>query len=90
MEFISIGNACNVKHQIDSYNIKNKTLFFDWLVSDMKFVLEILGTSNIENIVNLKNIIVQPDNKTIFFNLSSTGISYHDIKENHTLDDLHH
>jgi hypothetical protein len=88
MEFISIGNACNVKHQIDSHNIKNKTLFFDWLVSDMKFVLEILETSNIENIINLENIILKSDNKTIFFNLSSTGISYHDIHENHTLNDL--
>ena len=36
MVFISIGTACNVKNQIDKHTGKKETLFFDWLMTDVK------------------------------------------------------
>jgi hypothetical protein len=47
VEWISLGNACNVKYQIDrhlaSKGQSRETLFFDWLLSDMNSVCELLS-----------------------------------------------
>ena len=40
MKYISIGNACSVKYNIDKYRGKSKTLFFDWLMTSMDSVIE--------------------------------------------------
>ena len=72
-EFISIGTACNVKHQIDKHYGKKNTLFFDWLMTDIKSVVSIL-TSNIDLI--LENVAKEPDG--IKFKSLSYCVAIHD------------
>jgi hypothetical protein len=62
MVYISIGCACNVKYQIDKHKHKLETLFFDWLMTSMKSVIEILGCDDINNILYFDNIIRDQDN----------------------------
>ncbi len=64
-KYISIGNACNVKYQIDKHRGKKETLFFDWLMTDMFSVISILNSyNNIDELLNFANIIKCPDNPT--------------------------
>jgi hypothetical protein len=44
---VSLGSACLVKYNIDRFFEKDKTNFFDWLITDFKSVLFIL--KNIDN-----------------------------------------
>ncbi len=46
MIFISLGNACNVKYQIDTCIGKKETLFFDWLMTDIPSIIRILKHYN--------------------------------------------
>lgn len=62
--FISIGVACDVKYNIDKFIGSKETFFFDWLMTDMASVNEILGTDNIDRILFLENIIQNPRNHT--------------------------
>lgn len=46
MKIISLGYACQVKHHIDNFNIatfnnRDATNFFDWLITDFKTVLNV-------------------------------------------------
>jgi predicted ATP-dependent protease len=72
-EFISIGTACNVKHQIDKHCGKKNTLFFDWLMTDMKSVITIIS-SNIDTI--LENVVKEPDG--IYIKSLSYCVAIHD------------
>lgn len=61
--FISIGCACNVKYQIDKHKGGKETLFFDWLITDMKSVVSILNFHyNIDELLNLTNIVKDKNN----------------------------
>ena len=55
-KFISLGNNCSIKYNIDIHIGKKQTLFFDWLITDMKSVNELLSCSNIDNIININSI----------------------------------
>jgi hypothetical protein len=57
MKYISIGNACSVKYNIDKYKGKCETLFFDWLITSMNSVIDILSSSNINTILYFDNIV---------------------------------
>jgi hypothetical protein len=57
MKYISIGKSCSVKHQIDKHKHKDETLFFDWLITSMKSVIEILVCPDINNILCVDNIL---------------------------------
>ena len=45
-KIISIGHACQVKHTIDRFFMKQETIFFDWLLIDFKSVLYVLKRIN--------------------------------------------
>lgn len=60
--FISIGQACDVKYNIDKFTGSKETLFFDWLMTDMVSVNEVLCTENIDDILYFENIIQNPKN----------------------------
>ncbi len=90
MKYISVGNACNVKQQIQKYKGGCETLFFDWLMTDMHSVNSIIGCNDINNLLFFDNICSNP-NEPIFNNNSriiikslSFCISIHDIKINFT------
>jgi hypothetical protein len=62
MYFISLGRHCNVAYNIKKYINNNvPTQFFDWSRTDFKCVLFILIFKNIEEIFNIKNIIVDKE-----------------------------
>jgi hypothetical protein len=62
MYYISIGAFCNVKYQIDKYNDGKETLFFDYLISSMSSVIQLLESNNINQILNNNSIIRNPHN----------------------------
>lgn len=92
MKFISIGDSCNIKHQIDTNHIKEETLFFDWLMSDMDSVNIILKNhNNIDDIININKLTIKTKNRSkskIYFNFLPRMISMHDVKINYNQDDL--
>ena len=87
MVYISIGDACTVKHQIDKHKGKKETLFFDWLMTSMTSVIEVLGCEDIRTILQFDNIV--RDTKTPYHRDMSRMIiqslnycvSIHDLKK---------
>jgi hypothetical protein len=57
MVYISIGFACSVKYQIHKHKHTTETLFFDWLMTSMMSVIEILSCDDINKILHFDNII---------------------------------
>jgi len=51
MKIISLGHACQVKHNIDRLFKSEETNFFDWLITDFKSVLYILKNINNEKLI---------------------------------------
>ena len=94
MKFISIGEVCNVKHQIDKHIEKTETLFFDWIGTDMKSIIDILNCENIEIYLNKENIIQDPNNMYVFNNSRvylkslSKCVFIHDLSKNFDDDEL--
>jgi hypothetical protein len=94
MRFISIGRACNVKHQIDKHIGKSETLFFDWLITDIASVIKLLRCTSIEDILNIDSIKVDPDrpivdsNSRILITSLPKCISIHDIPVNSSEKDI--
>ena len=92
MKFISIGDSCNVKHQIDKNIKKEETLFFDWLMSDMNSVNLILENYNkIDDIINLNKLKIETKNRSkakIYFTALPRMISIHDVKIKYDKKDL--
>jgi hypothetical protein len=94
MKYISIGNACSVKYNIDKYRGKSETLFFDWLMTSMDSVIEILNCNNINNILYSDNIVRDSDNpyhcnnSRIIIKSLNYCVSIHDLSKNYTDDDF--
>jgi len=92
--YISIGFKCNVKFQINKHKHKIETLFFDWLITSMKSVIEVLSCNDISNILNIDNIIRDPrcmyhnNNSRIFLKSLNYCISIHDLKKEFNNDDI--
>jgi len=57
MKYISIGSVCSVKYNINKYRDKCETLFFDWLMTSMNSVIDILSVDDISEILYFDNII---------------------------------
>jgi hypothetical protein len=75
MKIISIGHACQIKHQIDKY-INQETNFFDWLITDFKSVLYIL--KNINDSIFLSREKFTKD--WVFKNCDSWHLSCHKVE----------
>ena len=95
MIYISIGTACNVKYQIDRFFGKKQTLFFDWLMTDMDSVINILNYyNNINELLFYDNIIRDPSQpiagiySQIIIKSLSFCVSIHDIDKNITKDKI--
>lgn len=93
--FISIGNACDVKYNIDNFTGCKETYFFDWLLTDMGSVNQILGTTNIDNILFFTNVIDNPkipthgSNSRIMIKSLSYCESIHDIPFSYNYSHIH-
>lgn len=94
MKYISIGNACPVKYNIDKYRGKSETLFFDWLMTSMNSIIDILGCDNIDNILYFDNIIrdinnpYKDENSRIIIKSLDFCVSIHDLPINYTDNDI--
>ena len=90
MVYISIGHLCSVKYQIDKHKHKIETLFFDWLVTSMNSVIEVLS-NNIHDILNVNTIYINPGSNNMS-NISITSLpdcrSIHDVKLDYTNTDI--
>jgi hypothetical protein len=88
--FISIGGACNVKYQIDKYNNKCETLFFDWLLTDMNSVIDILSCIDIKKILNKNNLKIEKgqNNSQIIIKSLSHCVSIHDLAKDFNDNDI--
>ena len=91
---LSVGKNCSVKYNIDKYIGTDYTYFFDWLITDMDSVNEIMGINNIEDILNIDNIIqdelkkIHNQNSQIMIKSLSKCISIHDIPIEYNLTDI--
>lgn len=95
MKYISIGSGCSVKYNINKYRCNNtETLFFDWLMTSMESVINILRCDNITDILYFENITTDINNPTHFDNqrivIKSLDfcVSIHDIPINYTDNDI--
>lgn len=94
MKYISIGINCSVKYNIDKYRNKSETLFFDWLMTSMNSVIEILGCNDINNILYFDNIIRNINNpyhnemSRIIIKSLNQCVSIHDLPKNYTDTDI--
>ena len=94
MKYISIGTACQVKYNIDKYISKSETLFFDWLITSMTTVIDILSCGDIKNILffdNIKQDIKNPYvglNSQIIIKSLDCCISTHDFTKIYTNNDI--
>ena len=55
-KFISLGNNCSIKYNLDIHIGKGETLFFDWLLTDMNSVNKLLSCINIDEVININSI----------------------------------
>lgn len=93
MKYISIGNNCSVKYNIDKYKGNCETLFFDWLMTSMNSVIHILDSDNINNILYLDNIVnittpIDKNNSRISIKSLNFCCSIHDVPINYTDNDI--
>lgn len=95
MKFISIGSACNVKHQINKHIGGCESLFFDWLMVDMNSVITVLEHYNkIDDLLFFDNIIKDPKkpykdgNVRLLIKSLSHCISIHDVEKSYTDYDI--
>ena len=95
MKYISIGENCCVKFNIDKYRGIIETLFFDWIYSSMNVVIKILECNNIDNILYFDNIIRDINDPYFHENSKMTIKSFnlecffrHDLPRNYTDNDI--
>ena len=95
MKYISIGNTCSVKYNINKYRGTSETLFFDWLMTSMDSVIEILNCNNINNILYSDNIVkdltnqhLDITNSRIFIKSLNYCVSIHDLSPTYTDNDV--
>ena len=93
--YISIGHGCNVKQQINTIKGSKETLFFDWLMTDMKSVNQILSYyQNIDELLYFDNIIqcdkhpYHQNNSRMLIKSLSHCVSIHDINKEYNEKDI--
>ena len=94
MKYISIGPVCNVRYQINKHTKPLKTLFFDWIGTDMDSVIKVLKC-NIDDVLTLDNIIIdandpiRDNHSKILIKSLPRCVSVHDIKINFNDQDVY-
>lgn len=93
MKYISIGFKCSVKYNIDKYRGKSKTLFFDWLMTTMDSVIELLKCNNIKDILYIDNLVKDHSfigKKTCKIKIQSLDFCYsiHDMPKYYKKNDI--
>ena len=93
MKYISIGGNCSVKYNINKYKDKCETLFFDWLLTSMNSVIDILASDNINTILYFDNIIRDTsnpynNNSRIIIKSLDLCCSMHDLPISYTNNDI--
>ena len=87
MTFISLGEACDVKYQLEAkfkeHNKIQETYFFDWIVSDFKTVLSVLSGDFLKKFKKDNLIIDNKNNK-----YSSSLVTIKDFSAFSSLHDL--
>lgn len=90
MKFISLGEGCNVKYQLDKFFGKKETLFFDRLETSMDSVNTIIACKDISEILFFENIVqntknlIHNNNAQMLVHSLNKCISKHDINKNIT------
>ena len=92
-KFISLGNNCSIKYNLDLYMGKKETLFFDWIITDFITVNQILSCKNIDDIINHNNIKRVGGNshkKTSKVSITSVNkcLSIHDLPLKYNKEDI--
>lgn len=92
MQFISIGNKCNTRYQINKHKTQNETLFFDWLSTDMDTVILVLQCKNMDIILTHNAIVLNPSSTNrspkILINSLPYCISVHYLNSKFTDKDI--
>ena len=92
LNIVSIGSECDVKYQINKYlNINKETDFFDWLITDMVSVCDILS-KDINTILTFPNIkLIGYKNRNAIVQLKNCNkiISMHDIPINYSFNNIY-
>jgi len=92
--FISIGPSCNVKWALNTFFGKKETLFFDWSMTNLKSVTEILGINDVNDILSLKTLTqnkknpFEINNSRILINTVDYWESIHEVPKKFTEEDL--
>lgn len=86
--YISLGNACNVKYQINLHvKQTQETQFFDWLMTSFESVLQVLAESDIERLIHSGALTKTGDHSgksVISFNKLQDCVSIHDLPSLYT------
>ena len=94
--FISLGEACDVKFQLEakfkSHNKINQTYFFDWIVSDFQTVLSVLNGDFLykfksDNLI-IDNTIKKYSASLVTIKNFSKFSSLHDLPKNYNNKDV--
>lgn len=82
---ISIGDACNVKHHIDTY-VTQPTHFFDWLMVDLPSVIQLISTKDIATVLRRENLLVEsiPNRTQVTMKALDNCVSIHDVPVEYT------
>jgi hypothetical protein len=94
MKYISIGDTCAVKYNIEKYIGNSETLFFDRLITSMNSVIDILDCEDIKDIYYFENIIrdiknpYKGENSIINIKSLEKCCSIHDLAINYTDNDV--
>ena len=92
--FISIGPSCNVKWALNTFFGKKETLFFDWALTNLTSVTQILGIEDVNDILSSNSLIQNEktptfsDKSRVLINCVDYWESIHEVPINFTEDDL--
>lgn len=91
INIVSFGSECDVKYQINKYlNLMKETEFFDWLISDIDSVCDILS-KDINTILTFPNIQLigyKNINSIVKFKNCTKLVSMHDVPIKYNFNDI--
>ncbi len=91
INIVSFGSECDIKYQINKYlNLNKETEFFDWLISDIDSVCDILS-KNINTILTFPNIQLigyKNTNSIVKFKNCTKLVSMHDVPIKYSFNDI--
>jgi len=91
INIVSFGSECDIKYQINKYlNLTKETEFFDWLISDIDSVCDILS-KDINTILTFPNIQLigyKNINSIVKFKNCTKLVSMHDVPIKYSFNDI--